>query len=243
MASTRGGWDNPQCHAANRWLRETDPVLSREHTYLFELVAPWNRIVVQYPKEQLILIGCIHTETGADESYASLHVLAEEAGLDVVGFRTRPIADVDMEESVENAEGYVARFSNGMRVKLKFAEYRRLHKILTGLSIKGVWELLSTGGALEIPDVPDEFIAWFDEQKARLLAEFSGIEARAVELFRARPLDGGRKEAAMYFCEFRDVRAVLFDMLDGKDYAPTIWKMVKPHGVSGTCAFRKDDEA
>lgn len=244
VASTRGGWSNEQTDAAMRWLAMCDPMLSREHTYLFELVAPWNRIVVQYEREEMILIGRIHTATGREDSYAELAESASEVGswLKVVGFSRRPIASVNMDEEVPNAEGFVARFSNGLRVKMKYAEYRRLHKILTGLSIKGVWELLSENdGKVPIPDVPDEFLAWYDEQCGKFLDAFGDIEREARAIFDACPVGAERKELAAYFSATPKLCGVLFYMLDGKNWSPAIWKMLKPHGVSGTYAFKKDE--
>jgi hypothetical protein len=43
-----------------------------------------------------------------------------------------------------------------------------------------------------------------------------------------------RKQFALYAAEKRPVTPILFAMLDGKDYAPIIWKMVKPRGDDKT---------
>jgi hypothetical protein len=42
----------------------------------------------------------------------------------------------------DSREGFVVRFSNGERMKIKGEEYLRLHKIMTNLSTTGVWEVL-----------------------------------------------------------------------------------------------------
>ena len=59
----------------------------------------------------------------------------------------------------DNHEGFVVRFSNGDRMKVKGEEYVRLHKIMTNLSTTAVWEVLSNGGSMDelLKDVPDEF--------------------------------------------------------------------------------------
>lgn len=57
----------------------------------------------------------------------------------------------------ENKEGFVVRFQNGMRVKTKFAEYVRLHRIITGISNVAIWEYLKDGRSFDelISKVPD----------------------------------------------------------------------------------------
>lgn len=238
-ACTRGAWSNAQAQAANAWLAQCDWRMDKRFTYLFELVAPWNRIVVTYPTEKFVLIGRIDNETGEDTTYAELASIAEEIGLESVGFMTSPLSSVNMDAPTSNAEGYVARYPCGLRVKLKFADYRRLHKILTGLSVKGIWELLSTNGVDFIPDVPDEFIAWFDTHKQRFRDEFRLTEAYAQEAFANRPKSVERREIAEYFKAQEGLTPILFAMLDGKPYAPIIWKGLKPTGVGGDSTFQE----
>jgi RNA ligase len=42
-----------------------------------------------------------------------------------------------------DAEGWVIRYSSGVRAKVKIAEYVRLHKILTGVNARDVWRALA----------------------------------------------------------------------------------------------------
>lgn len=63
------------------------------------------------------------------------------------------------EQEEENKEGFVVRFKNGFRVKMKFAEYVKLHR---GVSNVRIWEFLSEGKSFEelLEKVPDEFYNW-----------------------------------------------------------------------------------
>ena len=73
----------------------------------------------------------------------------------------------ELKDKIEqNAEGFVVRFSNGDRMKVKGEEYLRLHKIMTNISTTGVWEHLSSGGDINelLKDVPDEFYKKVKEQ-------------------------------------------------------------------------------
>lgn len=237
---TRGCWDNVQTQYANGWIKIQGMHLNKEFTYLFELVAPWNRIVLLYRETRMILTGVIHTETGEDWSYAKVRIFGESLGLDSVRFQSRPITDVNLaDEGVTSEEGYVARFSNGFRVKLKYAQYLILHKILTGLSIKGIWELLSTGRPIDLSRVPNEFMDWFNEEKSKITNAKETLETKAKEEFAKAPKCETRKEYAAHFTKLpQPFPAIMFRMLDKLSYSELLWKYVKPEAHK---TFQQDD--
>lgn len=240
QACTRGSWDNEQCVRANAWLKGHAERLESGFTYLFELVAPWNRIVVLYPEETFVLLGVIHTESGEDWPYRRVREWALARGLEAIRFEVRPLDSVRLDDrTVVNQEGFVARFGNGFRVKLKYLQYLYLHKLVTGLSVKGIWELLSTGAPIDLSLVPDEFLTWFEEEKARLVHRKRELEFRVRELFDRTPNLPDRKAYAAHFATLEPgIRPVLFRMLDGRPYDDLLWKQVKP-GEHRT--FQKDE--
>ena len=67
------------------------------------------------------------------------------------------------------------------RVKIKYAEYVRLHRLVTGLSARTVWEVLVAGGDLDAltEPLPDEFHAWVRGVATELVAD---VDARAAEV-------------------------------------------------------------
>jgi RNA ligase len=235
-AITRGCWDNPQTKYANAWLAKNFPHgLHRHNTYMFELIAPWNRLVIPYAPEEMILLGIVRPDTGEDASYAQVADYAKNYGLKAVGFETRPISEIALEDpKVRDREGYVARYSNGLRVKLKYQQYMLLHKILTGLSVKGIWETLSTNNEPSFKDVPDEFMEWFRKQRDGLKKAYSEIEDKAKALFQAIGQQPTRKDYALAYRKHPDMCAILFLMLDKMPYAELIWDRIKPKGQSGT---------
>jgi len=196
---------------------------------MFELVAPWNRIVVFYPKDEFILTGVIHTLSGEDYSYAWIREYGNKVGLKTVDYEVRPASDVDLSDpNIVNQEGYVARYSNGFRVKLKYDQYMMLHKIMTTWSVKGIWEALSQGKDVDLTGLPEEFRVWFDKNKTTMHDRVRDIEYRAKAVFEKAPVNASRKEYAAYFTQFPDVSAILFRMLDKRLYADIVWRMVKP---------------
>ena len=228
-AVTRGCWDNPQTQYATKWLEQYGERLQTRYTYLFELVAPWNRIVVHYPKDDMILLGIVDPKTGEDWSYAETRQEAVRQGLSPVEFDVKPIESLNLEDPlIKNEEGFVARFSNGYRVKLKYRQYLYLHKIVTGLSIKGIWEILATGNKPDFSAVPDEFLGWYTKQAAKIQAKYDGLLADAVAAFQRIGKRDTRKDYALEYTKHGEMAGALFRLLDGKDPGEVIWKRCRP---------------
>lgn len=233
--ATRGSFTSEQSEYANDILdrRYRDACFRPGLTYLFEIIHPLNRIVVNYgDMEDLILLAIIETATGKD-------MPLEEIGFPIAK-RYDGIGDFAELAALEdsNKEGFVVRFvESGQRVKMKFAEYKRLHRLLTGLSARGIWEAMQTPEGLQpiIDRVPDEFYEWVRTVEAQLKAEYAAIEDQCKDDFKDL---GDRKTTALYFktCPHP---AILFNMLDGKNYAPLIWKAIYPEASR---PFKEADE-
>ena len=223
--ASRGSFSSKQAVEANRMLygqyRDAIGRLDISKTYLFEIIYPANRIVVDYgQKRQLVLLAVINTQTG------------QEAPLEDLGFpvvkRYQGIDDLDQLLTLQekNREGFVIRFAGGLRYKVKFAEYVHIHRLVTQVSSVSVWENLKTGQPVEelIEKLPDEFYHWVKETRSELWLAYQAIEETCQRDFRTFAT---RKETANYFMEC-SYPNVLFKMLDGKPYADTIWRMVRP---------------
>jgi RNA ligase len=140
---------------------------------------------------------------------------------------------------LDNGEGFVIRFANGLRVKVKCAEYIRLHRLLTGVSEKMILEEYLMAGAdfsSLLERVPDEFNTWLQQTVSNLRAQYGDIEQAARQIFRAAEA-ATRKEYAAIFTKTA-YSAILFHMLDGRDYTQLIWKRVKARPL----AFKADDD-
>ena len=115
-------------------------------TYLFEIIYPENRIVVDYGgEERLVLLSIVNPE-GNEIPYEEI----EMGAWDIVN-RYDGVNDyMELKEMIStDAEGYVIRFKNGMRMKIKGDEYVRLHRILTNFSTTDICELLKTKGNID----------------------------------------------------------------------------------------------
>jgi RNA ligase len=164
--ATRGSFTSDQSKWMTKYGNEYNfkDILVEGFTYLFEIIYPENRIVVDYNgEEKLVLLGIINTETGEEVPHNDLF-----EGFDVVK-KYNGIKDYTTLKFLidNNAEGFVVRFSNGDRMKIKGDEYVRLHRILTNISNRDIWEYLKDGKPLDeiLDKVPDEFHDWVKQTK------------------------------------------------------------------------------
>lgn len=229
--STRGSFQSPQALRGKEFFKNkfnTKGMLPWR-TYLFEYVGPENQIVVRYEREAFYFLGSVDNVTGVDWSYAEARGWAEAHGHFSPNFQRNPIDAIDLsDKTVKNFEGYVARFSNGYRVKLKYDEYKLLHRMVTGLSEKAIWEGLATGKELDAEKLPDEFLKWYRQKRDSLIERFM-IVLRISNMYHDRNAHKTRKEYAIGLNQYDPaVRAAAFRLLDGQNPDEVIWNSLKP---------------
>lgn len=198
-------------------------------TYLFEVIYPSNRIVIDYGNEEaLYLLAVIDNETGRDYPLSQF-----DLGKIVPHYPEH--TDLSALPERENAEGYVVRFASGLRLKVKHPEYVRLHRLMSHATPKAVWEAVQNGVDIEewLEGVPDEFHDEIAKLSDALLEEYSRIaddaESRYAAMRAALGPNASRKEYALKIQQApRELQPILFAMLSGKETDAVIWKMLKP---------------
>ncbi len=221
--ATRGSFTSEQAREGTRMLAEHDFEHADGQTPLFEIVYPENRIVVDYgDRRELVLLAVLDNATGRDSAMGWDGPVAAQIDADDIE-RLHDLA-------CANAEGFVVAFESGYRVKVKFAEYVRLHKIVTGVNARMIWESMRDGDDLDglLKDVPDEIYAWIDQKRDEIGAAYAAEYLAAKRIFDTRPQGADRKALAQFFLGSGGNTAVLFRMLDGKSYDDLIWKAIKP---------------
>jgi len=225
--TTRGSFTSEQAIKGTEILQRKfkDYPFNKKYTYLFEIIYPENRIVVDYKdKEDIILLAVIETETGKE------FPLNQFDGLNIAK-RYDGVKDIKKlkENQEENKEGYVIRFESGLRLKLKFEEYVRLHRLVTETNIKMIWEYLKDKQPIDklLEKVPDEFFKWVKESIKKIQDEYSEIEEEAKKEYNKVKNIKVRKSFAEQVMTKR-TKPILFRMLDNQDYDEVIWKMIKP---------------
>lgn len=225
--ATRGSFTSDQALWATEWYRKNVNILpNKGETNLFEIIYPANRIVVAYNFSGLVHLSTRRTSDG-QEMDAKWNEPIRSVKL---------IPDTSLEELSKldepNSEGFVVFFpESNERVKIKFPEYVKLHKIMTGLSEIGIWEMLKEEKDIIeiIKDAPDEMHSWVKTVVSSILEKFVDIERVATQVeMKAKNLPT-RKEQAEVITKSQ-YAGVVFSMLDGKNYKDIIWKLVRPRG-------------
>lgn len=244
IIATRGSFTSDQAVKAQEILKSKYLVESipKGYTTLFEIIYPENRIVVDYGNEEsLVVLGMTSRMSGKEMDYNSLLSIHNESGMPVVK-RYDGIEDYSLlKKMVSNThEGFVVKFSNGERIKVKGEEYLRLHKIMTNVSTTAVWEVLSNGGDMEnlLKDVPDEFYKKIKDYEKTLRYGFYQVSeycGKFHDYFKYGKYDDKeneptKKEFAEHVMKncYSPYRPVVFTMWDGKPYKHFIWKIIKP---------------
>jgi RNA ligase len=233
--ATRGSFDSDQArHATELWrTRYADRFMPPAGlTLLFEIVYPGNRIVIDYGAlDDLILLGAVDVATGRSFGPAAV---SGWPGPVVESFAYATLAEALAAPPRDNREGLVVHFTGSdLRVKIKYEEYVRLHRLVTGLNARVVWECMVTGTSLDdlIAPLPDEFHGWVRRVATDLAAEVEAIAVVVEAAYRSivddLPAGWTRKDFALIAARHPE-RACLFLRLDERDYRPLLWQRVRP---------------
>ena len=265
--ATRGSFDSVQARWATQYLREIlNPITGEEYffwpksiTPVVEIIFKENRIVVEYDYEGLVLLGIIDSKTGKEEPRIRLERFGGLMGLPVVKKFNKSLIECATENG-PNFEGYVVTFINGVKVKVKFEEYCRLHRVLTGLSPIAVWEMLKNGQSNEIEDlltdlrIPEGFKKWLSKWSHKLTLEFIGINMASHTLHAQAIVEGLIKPeytrperatlARWVLKKTEEVpyqKGLQFALADGKDIKEDVWDLIRPNGKDAD-PFKRDGE-
>lgn len=256
--ATRGSFTSEQAQWANEWIAERHPRGSYPFpssiTFLGEIIYPENRIVVDYGGWRgIVHLATINNSTGRNLRVGvythmphgifvtnnAQHADESEAATDI-------LEGAHEQASGEDAEGYVLRWAlDDYRVKVKFEDYVRLHRIVTGTTARTIWEALSTSGQPSsvvveeiVEAVPEEFELWVRRTARELRTQYINLMVRAFEEYiRIRALDPGDRKAFALEAVKWEHPDLLFMLLDGRPLKSAVWKRLKPKAER---PFRED---
>jgi hypothetical protein len=235
IVASRGSFISEQSIEATKMLGLKYEKLNTNFTYLFEILYPENRIVVNYgDRRELVLLAKIQTNTGDELTHTEItsqysHYFTIVKVFDFKNVKT--MKDLEALEEVENKEGYVFRDGN-FRFKWKFSEYIRLHSILTNVSNLVVWEHMRDNYEFDelLDRVPDEFYNWLKKTASKIQGDFNEIERKALlEFVRIYHINEINERAGFAeIAKLSEHRAILFKLFDRRSYADIIWKQIRP---------------
>jgi RNA ligase len=249
--ATRGSFMSEQAKRGMEILRRKYDLnkFLKEVVYICEIIYPENRIVVDYGGDERIVFMSA-TSNDTELAWATARMIFHLSGIDasdlvftnIVTGADRTMLDALKTHDSKNREGYVVRFwPTNKRVKIKFDDYVRLHRLLTNFSNVDIWEHLKEGKDINefLDRVPDEFDKWVKQTVSDINYHKYRIEEYAGKVhdrfrygkYNDRDPEPTKKEFALHLagCDIHPkVKAICFSIWDGKDYSKTVWDLVRP---------------
>ncbi len=171
--ATRGSFASEQAIRGTKiWKEKYAPFWTpdKQVTYLFEIIYPENRIVVDYgDMEDLVLLGSHHTGT-RQFTFSPAHSAPGAQwwpGPKAETLKARSLHEALEMSPRENAEGVVVVIDKMKMVKIKQADYLALHRLVTGLRPRAIWEFLAVNACKEYIKKPKDWAQYLRLDPAR----------------------------------------------------------------------------
>ena len=214
-AATRGALGTDQALWAQDWLAGKDlAALDPSAIYLCEAIYPENRIVIEYAESGLVLLSAYDAE-GFEFSAEAIYATAEQLGWKAAkrySFANTAELFASAAAIPETEEGYILRFEDGHRLKLKGSAYCRLHALISRITPLAIWEMMQAGDDLEAvrQRIPEEFWADFDQIAALIQGQIDARVGRVME-HKERLVDASDNDVGLTLNTLpEDVRNLIF---------------------------------
>lgn len=205
--------------------------LTCDANFIFEMIAPLTTVVVNYGNSEDLILIAVRAVSGAEVDL-NREIYKNDADISIVNeeyFDSIEELLNEKKSSFKNIEGYVLKFADGSRVKVKYDEYFVLHKTIAHVNKKFVWEALSKGIDLNLENVPDETFEQIRVWTTELQEDFDQLQYYSECAFLTIPQTESRKIKALYILkEHADISDILFLMVDGKSPIANIWNKLNP---------------
>ena len=206
--ATRGSFSSDQSIWAEEFLHKHLPLyLNPSYTYLAEAIYPSNRIVIDYKGwSGFYILGGYDLRNGQelllDEAFSPFFQYCytnTERHAQPEGYDPYRQVKVYKEDSIEllekmandmthEEEGFVIKYEDSTRFKIKSPAYVAVHKVVFNLSPLAIWELLLTdieGNTLKehLKIVPEELRKEIEEYEKKLLEQYSKVLQKNMKIF------------------------------------------------------------
>lgn len=232
--ATRGSFTSDQAIHATELLRTkyADFKPQTGWTYLFEIIYPENRIVCDYDgMDDLVFLGMVHIATGETLTAISGGWTGPKTEI----FEYRTMRETLSAKPRHGKEGFVVHLvESDVRVKIKQEDYIALHRIVTGLNARSVWQAMLTDSVDElIEKIPDEFHGFIRGVQDHIETQVSEAIALSFNTYDAIindciPVDASKKDFALVAKDYSYSWA-LFNLWDGEDIRRKWLEIYKPN--------------
>ena len=212
----------------------------KRRCWTFELVSPYNKIVIGYPKTKVYLLSVRNMDTLEELDLDAVEMIADANGIAVPQrYDLNNEADYRqlVEQMPEGHEGIVVRDENGERVKIKTPLYFKMHRAKNNgiITLEHIVDLIRANDQYEFLSYFCEYQSIFDDVKRQIdntkvtleevrqdVAEWKNNnkdiyeqDARAARKRFAQDLG---KKGPLYFAEYDGKLANTVDSLETKKF-------------------------
>jgi len=203
-------------------------------TPIFEYIGPSNRIIIEYDKENLILLAMRNTIYGNLMPYDELVKASSKYNIPVVrppALYNKPVTNIDLfldhVRNLKDIEGYVVKFDNDYMVKIKATDYVIKHRAASDFNSKKKIVKLCTDGLI------DDLLPLLNENDKKELLNFNSkllimISNNVEEVnkykdkflkIEKKEKENARKWFAQNIVKYADpkLKPAIFGSIDGKD--------------------------
>lgn len=244
VVATRGSFESEQAVWFKRWMDAKHPGFTPSgETWLFEIIYPDNRIVVDYGDRKEGVLLAVMAPDGVELTDLFNGQIRFHSARCFDGIKDFAVINSDPQFAGE--EGFVVKWANGFMAKVKADEYCRLHRLITQCSTRTIWELLRSGAGIQelVDRVPAEFAYWVAGVASGLQRKHDSLKIMTAYHMAnygtgATGAEFSRKEFALW-AKQQEHPQLLFALLDGKGISDMCWKLVEPEWAT---PFRKESE-
>lgn len=260
--ASRGSFDSPGAQFASTKIQKlvrygAVDEFPAGYTPVYEIIFKAGKIVIDYPFEGLVLLGLVNIETGEELPYPELEEIWQKIHRYSADGRPwiRLVNLYDPLADTKDKEGFVATYPRPgtwpIKVKVKFEEYKRLHKLITGVTPQQIWESVHDPMAIWTKNqVPDHFRAWAIKWRDELYQSFQKNLAIIMDQVQSVGLhmidtgiDRNNRKALMEVLTrvCHEDASIAMSLLNGKIYEAhqAIWKKVRPVGRETEVFYRE----
>lgn len=188
-------------------------LLSKSHSYIFELCSRFNKVVRTYPEDRIYLLTAVHNNTGQELNEILLDGLAQHLSAHrPERFTLNSLESITKflsEHSDPTFEGFVIRSGNS-RFKQKSSSYVALHNLLSNQNLHNPKNLIP----LIIKGEIDEVLCYFPELSEKvfdIVKVIDGEKSKAKIVYQQASKIKGQKEFAQYVIKHTLLSPVCFN--------------------------------
>ncbi len=223
--TTRGSFDSEQGAKGTEMLHKLKNLDSIDDnlTLIFEIIYtdPRSPHLVKYAGEGLVLLAAFNRHTGEEMDWWTLTNVARRLGVAMPRtYEFKSIEEIQEKTKVlpHDFEGYVVRFQNGLRVKMKGRAYLRVMKLMSHLTPRAVLEHLQAGTYFStLKMLPEELRPDVESLAGPMIKSAGELEAECHKHLANAPT-GDQKEFALWVKEkFQNpIAGALFKLKKGQ---------------------------